>query len=102
MLELRPSCERCAQALPPASTDAMICSFECTFCKTCVDQVLHGICPNCGGNFVLRPVRSAQKRKNEGYLGKYPAGLRTVQKQLDIESHAVLVAELKDIAPEDR
>lgn len=57
MLEIRPSCECCDRDLPPDAADAMICSFECTFCRSCVDAVLHGICPNCGGGFAPRPVR---------------------------------------------
>jgi uncharacterized protein len=31
MLELRPTCEQCNKALPPASLEARICSYECTF-----------------------------------------------------------------------
>jgi len=61
MLELRPSCECCDVDLPPDATDARICSFECTFCATCADTVLHGRCPNCGGNFAPRPIRPASK-----------------------------------------
>jgi len=57
MLELRPSCENCDKDLPVDSTDAMICSYECTFCKACVETVLNHICPNCNGNFSLRPIR---------------------------------------------
>jgi hypothetical protein len=59
MLELRPSCECCDKDLPPAAADAMICSFECTFCRDCVDARLAGRCPNCGGEFQRRPVRPA-------------------------------------------
>lgn len=51
MLELRPDCECCDRDLPPESTEAFICSFECTFCSDCVTQRLHGSCPNCGGNW---------------------------------------------------
>ena len=64
MLALRPSCENCNKLLPPESSEAMICSFECTFCKDCVDEVLKGICPNCGGNFVSRPIRPVEKLIN--------------------------------------
>lgn len=67
MLELRPNCECCDKDLPPASASAFICSFECTFCKDCVEGVLEGRCPNCGGNFVPRPIRPAR------LLAKYPA-----------------------------
>ncbi|MCG8907631.1 MULTISPECIES: DUF1272 domain-containing protein [Pseudomonas] len=57
MLELRPGCECCDRDLPGDSADARICSFECTFCSDCAEQVLHGKCPNCGGELVPRPRR---------------------------------------------
>jgi hypothetical protein len=58
MLEMRPDCERCATPLPPAAANAMICSFECTFCRDCVDGTLANVCPNCGGGFERRPARA--------------------------------------------
>jgi hypothetical protein len=61
MLQLRPSCECCDRDLPPDSPDAMICSFECTFCRDCATNVLKGRCPNCGGEFMPRPRRPAEK-----------------------------------------
>ncbi len=61
MLELRPNCECCGKDLPPAADDAMICSFECTWCRDCAEMRLAGTCPNCGGNLVPRPVRPADK-----------------------------------------
>lgn len=57
MLEIRPNCECCDKDLPPDSTAAVICTFECTFCLSCANNVLGGCCPNCGGNFVERPIR---------------------------------------------
>jgi len=54
MLDLRPDCERCHRDLPPASADARICTFECTFCATCAEQLAH-VCPNCTGELVPRP-----------------------------------------------
>lgn len=59
MLEMRPDCERCGRDLPPETDEARICSFECTFCASCVDGPLGGICPNCGGSFERRPTRAA-------------------------------------------
>jgi hypothetical protein len=59
MLLLKPGCEQCDRDLPPDAADARICTFECTFCASCVETVLHGVCPNCGGNFVARPIRPA-------------------------------------------
>jgi hypothetical protein len=64
MLELRPNCECCDRDLPPDSRDAVICTFECTFCSTCADNTLEGICPNCGGELVRRPIRPAAKLVN--------------------------------------
>ena len=61
MLELRPGCECCDRDLPPDSTDARICSFECTFCAACAETRLAGTCPNCGGELVPRPRRPAAK-----------------------------------------
>lgn len=63
-LELRPNCECCDRDLAPDSRDAMICSFECTFCVDCVTDVLQGACPNCGGELVRRPVRPTAKLVN--------------------------------------
>ena len=64
MLQLRPNCECCNTDLPPAALNARICSFECTFCADCADTKLQGICPNCGGELVRRPVRPAAKLAN--------------------------------------
>ena len=62
MLELRPNCEYCDKDLPPESTQARICSYECTFCRNCVDDKLLNVCPNCGGGFVPRPIRPETDR----------------------------------------
>ncbi|BBP99452.1 DUF1272 domain-containing protein [Caballeronia cordobensis] len=72
MLQLRPGCECCDKDLPPDSTDALICSFECTFCRDCADRLLKGVCPNCGGELVARPRRPA------GKLAKFPASTERV------------------------
>jgi hypothetical protein len=74
MLQLRPNCECCNTDLPPDSTDARICSFECTFCLSCAQTVLKGRCPNCGGELVARPRRPAAK------LQKFPASTERVHK----------------------
>lgn len=66
MLELRPNCECCDADIPADSPDAFICTFECTFCRTCKEGPLNHTCPNCGGNLERRPVRPAKA------LLKYP------------------------------
>lgn len=72
MLQLRPGCECCDKDLPADSTDARICSFECTFCATCADVVLQGKCPNCSGELVTRPRRPAAA------LARSPASVERV------------------------
>jgi uncharacterized protein len=74
MLDLRPSCECCDCDLPPASLEARICSYECTFCAGCAEGVLHGSCPNCGGELVRRPVRPP------AMLARHPASTKRVLK----------------------
>ena len=64
MLELRPNCECCDCDLPPDSSQALICSFECTFCATCAQLKLGGLCPNCGGELLTRPRRPVNKLAN--------------------------------------
>ena len=102
MLELRPSCEHCNTPLPPDSTEAMICSFECTFCRHCASTVLDNVCPNCGGGFCQRPNRPQADLKNGNNLAKYPAGSRVVYKPVDVERHRAFAARIRDIAPEER
>ncbi|PKO43720.1 MAG: DUF1272 domain-containing protein [Betaproteobacteria bacterium HGW-Betaproteobacteria-3] len=74
MLQLRPNCECCDRDLPPASTEARICSFECTFCAACAQDRLGGVCPNCGGELLARPRRPA------GKLAHNPASTQRVLK----------------------
>ena len=74
MLLMRPNCECCDKDLGQQAEDAMICSFECTFCRTCAEERLHGRCPNCGGGLVARPIRP------EALLTKYPASTERVLK----------------------
>ena len=67
MLILKPNCECCDLDLPPDARNAWICSFECTFCTDCATTKLDMRCPNCGGEFVRRPIRPAAA------LTKFPA-----------------------------
>ena len=74
MLEIRPNCEHCNKDLPNESTEALICTFECTFCTDCVTNVFNYICPNCGGGFEKRPIRPTN------LLDKYPPSIIRVYK----------------------
>ncbi|WP_081771995.1 DUF1272 domain-containing protein [Paraburkholderia nodosa] len=72
MLQMRPGCECCDKDLPPDSQDARICTFECTFCSDCSENVVNRICPNCGGELIARPRRPAAK------LPRFPASIERV------------------------
>jgi hypothetical protein len=80
MLKIRPICEHCNKTLPFDSKEAMICTFECTFCEDCV-TLLNEICPNCGGGFEKRPIRPKH------LLDKYPVSTKIIHKPVDLEKH---------------
>ena len=102
MLELRPACEHCNAPLPPDSTGARICSFECTFCATCVDGFLGNVCPNCGGGFASRPVRPARNWKDGNYLGVYPSSTKVRHRPVDPDGHARFAADIKGLSAQKR
>ncbi len=54
-LTMKAACERCGRLLP-ADAEAFICSYECTFCPSCLAD-LRGVCGNCGGELSRRPPR---------------------------------------------
>ena len=102
MLELRPICENCAAPLPPAATNAMICSFECTFCRDCAVDVLGDVCPNCGGGFSARPIRPQTNWHDDTYLGTFPAVVERRHEPVDVVAHAALAARIGSLAPHER
>jgi uncharacterized protein len=96
MLAIRPCCENCGKLLPNDSTEAMICTYECTFCKDCVTTLLFNVCPNCGGGFEKRPTRPAKQ------LEKNPASYKTYISPIDIEKFKLLLNEYQTIDPHKR
>ncbi|MEM5293953.1 DUF1272 domain-containing protein [Burkholderia sp. JPY481] len=96
MLELRPTCEGCGKSLPPNAPDAMICTYECTFCEVCALTELRNVCPNCGGNFAPRPIRTrAQLAKHPARADAHPVGV-------DEASHARFFERYRDVPPGER
>src|SRR4051812_36032034 len=91
MLELRPVCENCAADLPPAATNAMICSFECTFCRECVTNVVRNVCPNCGGGFCDRPVRPRSNWKDANDVTTFPPATARHHRPVDPVAHRELL-----------
>jgi len=81
MLEIRPTYEHCNKSLPYDSREAMICTFECTNCKDCVEKILQHTCPNCGGGFEKRSMRPKK------LLEKYPVSTKIVHKPINVEAH---------------
>jgi hypothetical protein len=102
MLEIRPTCENCGIQLLPNSLEAMICSFECTFCRTCVQDILDNVCPNCGGGFSARPIRPAHQWRGGNYLTAVPASTKIISKPVDHASHKAFAAPIRTIPPEMR
>lgn len=101
-LELRPNCEFCDKDLPPESTTARICSFECTFCADCVANRLFDVCPNCGGGFTPRPIRPATEWRPGLSVAKRPPSTNRRHLHYSLEDIAIHSARIKNIAPELR
>ncbi|MEM7711584.1 MAG: DUF1272 domain-containing protein [Pseudomonadota bacterium] len=104
MLEIRPNCEWCDKDLPPDSAEAMICSYECTYCEDCVRDVLRNVCATCGGGFAPRPIRPrhAYRAAPKLGLGHQPAStVRRASRWSRVEVDEI-VGQLKGIVPRDR
>ncbi|MCB1508128.1 MAG: DUF1272 domain-containing protein [Hyphomicrobiaceae bacterium] len=102
MLVLWPNCQLCGCDLPPDSGEALICSMECTYCRSCNAATLHDVCPNCGGNLESRPIRpKLEYRPGEG-LAHNPAGTQRKMTRYSAEEIIGLSARLSGIAPKDR
>jgi hypothetical protein len=101
-LDLRPNCEYCDKDLPPASLEARICSYECTFCADCVENDLHDVCPNCGGGLAPRPIRPAMEWRPGLSLAHRPASRTRVHLSYSREDIARHSARIRDVPPEER
>ncbi|MCY6379295.1 DUF1272 domain-containing protein [Hoeflea prorocentri] len=102
MLTIRPNCEYCDIDLLADAPDAMICSYECTFCANCVETRLHNVCPNCGGGFEKRPIRPKNAYRNGTGLGNAPASAKRMHLKHDREKLAEFIHRLKDTPPRER
>jgi uncharacterized protein len=102
MLELRPNCELCDKDLPPAAADARICSYECTFCAVCVEEVLHDVCPNCGGGFQARPIRPEKAWRADTGLVNDSAGTRRRHTPYSRDELDAFIEPLRDVPPAAR
>lgn len=104
MLELRPNCEWCDKDLPPDAQEARICTYECTYCAACVEQILQNVCPTCGGGFVPRPIRPRKTYHDNPKLGlgHHPASTTRKRSRWTADDLAQMTALLKDVAPQDR
>jgi hypothetical protein len=101
-LELRPNCEYCDKDLPPASTEARICSYECTFCDACVRDKLRNVCPNCGGGFVPRPMRPAREWRPGLSVIKRPPSTTRVHLSYSADDIDKFSERIKEIEPDRR
>jgi len=102
MLELRPNCEFCDCDLPPDSTAARICTYECTFCAGCVENILENVCPNCGGGFAARPIRPAGEHRPGLSLDHQPASDNRIRTNYSRDEIRAFASRLKHIAAAQR
>ena len=102
MLTLKPNCEWCDKSLPAKSKEAMICSYECTFCTSCVTEVFHNVCPNCGGGLCPRPIRPSKAYRQNVSLKHHAASTERVHSKYSQQELDEFTAEIKTIAPSDR
>lgn len=102
MLELRPNCEACDKDLPPSSDEAMICTYECTFCSDCVNSLLANVCPNCGGGFTNRPIRPNTARRPGVSLLSQPASTKRVNTTYSVDEIKQFSNSFKHIKPAQR
>jgi uncharacterized protein len=102
MLRLRPNCEYCDKDLPPDATEARICSYECTFCADCVENVLHNVCPNCGGGFAPRPIRPVMEWRPGISLANQPASTQRVDPNWQRDEVAEFVERVRHTKPANR
>jgi uncharacterized protein len=102
MLQLRPICENCAKPLPPQADDARICTYECTFCADCVANVLHNVCPNCGGGFEKRPIRPATSWRPKTSLSFDPPSSKRLHKPINTVEHDAYSSPIRHLKPVDR
>lgn len=102
MLEIRPNCEYCDKDLPPDASDAMICSYECTFCANCAGTVLENVCPNCGGGFENRPIRPRSAYRSGTGLPHAPASECRVHLKHDPAVLPAFIDKIKSLSPGER
>ncbi|MEM7193856.1 MAG: DUF1272 domain-containing protein [Pseudomonadota bacterium] len=102
MLGMRPNCECCDCDLAATDPQAMICSYECTFCGRCVADVLKNVCPNCGGGFVQRPLQPSNARQEGVSLQLHPASTERRLTSFSVEEVSAFSALHAHCPPEER
>jgi len=102
MLKLKPNCECCNKDLPANAPDAMICSYECTFCQRCTESVLQNVCPNCGGGLTPRPIRPQKAYRKGVSLVDQPASSERVHSDFSEQEMAEFASAIQHIPPHSR
>jgi hypothetical protein len=80
----------------------MICTYECTFCKDCVDKTLNNVCPNCGGGFCQRPLRPKKAWRPTTGLVNHPQSAKRRHTKYSHEELAAFSKTISHLAPKDR
>lgn len=102
MLDIKPNCELCNKNLAANSTEAFICTYECTFCRDCVNSILNNVCPNCGGNLCSRPIRPSKEYRAGVSLIQQPSSDKRVNTSYSEQEIQDFVKPIKHISPDKR
>lgn len=101
MLELRPNCELCDVDLPANAQNAMICTYECTYCADCV-ETLSNVCPNCGGGFSPRPIRPQTAWRPGVSLGHQKPSQKRIHSRYKRDDLTDYIDRIKSTPPDKR
>jgi hypothetical protein len=101
MLQLRPVCENCGKNLPNEASDAMICTFECTYCAECAINLFNNVCPNCGGGFEKRPTRPTECVTHQ-CIANFPAETNLKLRPVNLLNFEWLKKHYENVDPRNR
>ena len=71
--------------------DAMISSYQCTYCKASVLDIFKALRPNCSGNLVVPPKRS------KNFAKKYPSSTNQIFNPKELKKAKTPSNEYKNI-----
>jgi hypothetical protein len=84
-LQMKRACEGCGYPLD-VDAQAYVCSYECTFCQACTQQ-MDSVCPNCGGALVCRLAAKSDAYPSGQSKGMNLRAKTIIWHRLDMPGH---------------